>query len=118
MHLHKDVVELVLATPQQSQVISHCLTPQIEAENKGCHLSVTQLPMTGGCQGAASKSSTTSLHKTRVKLICVGFLHRGIHSIPEPLWDCLEPGQPEGLQLEIGHGCGWQSQGSQNQIAS
>ena len=49
MGLHKDVVELLLAAPQQSPVIGHCLTAQIEAESEGHHSSVTQLPMTGGC---------------------------------------------------------------------
>ena len=69
-----DAAEFVHATPQQPPVISHCVMHQIEAENKGCHLIVTQLLMTGGCQGVVCTSSTTSLHKTVSKSIqCTTF---------------------------------------------
>ena len=44
----RNVVEFQSSAPQQPPVIGHCLTPQIEAKNKGCHLSVTRLLMTGG----------------------------------------------------------------------
>ena len=62
------VVEFVHAAPQQLPVVSCCVTHQTEAENKSCHLIVTQLLMTGGCQGVACTNSTTSSCKNRVEI--------------------------------------------------